>query len=437
MLAPPRLCSVFSAVALSFFLLNLTACGPQKPVKISIIDPEWSQPDELPRAERESAAFTRETGILLEHLPVPETSLAQLDLLRGLLRSHSASPDVVGIDVIWPALLTDYLVDLKSPLGADLSSQDHQVLGGYTVDGKLLAMPFHAHVAVLQYRSDLLQEYGYDRPPKTWDELEQMALRIQTGERAKGKKDFWGYVWQGAAGESLTCNALEWQAAEGGGQIIEKDKTISVNNLAAVRAWQRAAHWVGSISPPGVVAYRELDSMNVWNAGEVAFRRTWQWEDRLANWKDSALPDKTGYASLPAGPGGAVGTLGGIGLGVSRFSAHPEEALKLIRFLIKRQAQGRAEWQQESGEGRPPLLDLPIIVDPFAQAGQNDAGRERVIARPSNVAGETYEQVTKAYSAAVHAVLVGEKTAPVSAAELEKELVAITGFKTGPPESGN
>ena len=71
-------------------------------------------------------------------------------------------------------------------------------------------------------------------PRKTWDELERMAQRIQAGERAKGKKDFWGYVWQGAAAESLTCNALEWQVAAGGGQIIENDRTISVNNPAAI-----------------------------------------------------------------------------------------------------------------------------------------------------------------------------------------------------------
>jgi len=58
-----------------------------------------------------------------------------------------------------------------------------------------------------------------------------MAARIQAGERAKGKSDFGVCVWQGA-GEGLTCNALEWQASDGGGRIIEEDKTIAVNNSA-------------------------------------------------------------------------------------------------------------------------------------------------------------------------------------------------------------
>jgi len=68
---------------------------------------------------------------------------------------------------------------------------------------------------------------------------------------------------------------LEWQAAEGGGQIIEKDKTISVNNPHAIRAWQRASRWVGSISPRSVIGYEEWDAQNVWIAGDAVFMRNW------------------------------------------------------------------------------------------------------------------------------------------------------------------
>src|SRR3989442_12834001 len=100
-----------------------------------------------------------------------------------------------------------------------------------------------------------------------------MAARIQTSERAKGKEDFWGYVWPGAAAESLTCNALEWQVAERGGQIIESDGTISVNHPAAVRAWQRGRRWIGRKTPPSTVHYGEIDATNVFASGRAVFRR--------------------------------------------------------------------------------------------------------------------------------------------------------------------
>jgi hypothetical protein len=35
----------------------------------------------------------------------------------------------------------------------------------------------------------------------------------------------------------------------------------------------------------------------------------------------------------------------------------------------------------------------------------------------------------------VHSVLTGERSAPIVAAALEKQLAAITGFKTGPPKT--
>ena len=56
-----------------------------------------------------------------------------------------------------------------------------------------------------------------------------------------------------------------------------------------------------------------------------------------------------------------------------------------------------------------------------------------VVSRPSRVAARSYEQVTRAYFGAVHSVLTGQKRAPEGAAELEKYLVKITGFPTGPP----
>src|SRR5215510_9907596 len=183
------------------------------PVTVTFLGAWWLQPDELPTAEREFREFTRETGIDVHHPPVPETlfsslqPLDQLDLLRRVLHERDPSPDVLGIDVIWPGILADDLTDLRSDFATELSSQDPELVSSYTVHNKVVAVPYHTHVGVLQYRTDLLRQYGYSHAPQTWDELESMAARIQAGERAKGRKDFWGYVWQGAATEGLTCTA--------------------------------------------------------------------------------------------------------------------------------------------------------------------------------------------------------------------------------------
>jgi len=218
---PSRWISAISGASLGILLLAmvLDSWGRPAPEPVTLIYFRlgWSQPDELPTAEALSQRFTKETGIRLKSLPVPENTIDQLDLSRKLLESGSGL-DVLGVDVIWPGVLEEDLIDLRPYLASEISSLEPQLVSSHTVGGKLVAIPYRVHVGVLEYRTDLLREYGYDHPPRTWSELERMAKRIQAGERAKGKKDFWGYVWQGADAEALTCNALEWQVAEGGGR---------------------------------------------------------------------------------------------------------------------------------------------------------------------------------------------------------------------------
>jgi trehalose/maltose transport system substrate-binding protein len=423
--------------------LVLGSCHTSKPepISLSYLRLGWSQPDDLPGTEPLPLQFTRQTGIPVRDLPVPETTLDQLELSRRLLKRVGPGPDVLNIDVIWPGVLESDLVDLRQDLADEINPLEPQLLQSYVVEGKLVAIPYTAQLGVLQYRSDLLREYGYQHPPRTWDELETMAARIQAGERAKGNKDFWGYVWQGAAAEALTCNAIEWQAAQGGGRIIESNRTISVNNPAAIRSWQRAKRWIGWISPPSVLAYQELDSMNAFDQGEAAFVRVWGGASitsiglfRQVHWRNSLAPSKTGYTSIPGGPLGWASTLGGSGLAVSQHSSHRKEAIELIRFLIRAQIHSN-QVEDTAVVKQSELQNAPSV----SNAGRNpeNAVRTRFVSRPSTESGPEYEPIARAYIDAVHSVLTGEKPAPQAAAALEKKLVWITGFKIGPPLKGD
>jgi trehalose/maltose transport system substrate-binding protein len=344
---------------------------------------------------------------------------------------------VYGIDVIWPRILNEYFIDLMPYFANEISAQFPAIAATYTVDNKLVALAYRADVGLLFYRTDLLRQYGYREPPKTWHELEIMAARIQAGERAKGKKEFWGFLWQGAAAEALTCNALEWQAAEGGGQIIEEDKTISVNNPQSIRAWQRAARWIGSISPPSVVRYREWDTLNVWVAGDAAFMRNWPTAYVDSQAAGSSIRNRFDITLLPGGKAGRVGILGGAGLAVSRFSAHPREALELVRYLCSRDVQVKRSHVLSEPPTLPELYDLPEVLGPNPRFALLSQGFQTgMVSRPSNVTGKKYQDVSDAYIQAVHSVLTREMNAPEAAVALENELVHITGFKKGRPPAG-
>jgi trehalose/maltose transport system substrate-binding protein len=429
-----RVFHLMGVILIPFLVGLLLGCShsARKPVTITFMDPEWSH-DRSRRSvlwEETLHDFEKETGITVKHLPAPETSMQQLDLIQQLIGSEGATPDVYGIDVIWSGLLSEDLLDLRPFFASELSGEDSELVAGYTVKGKVVAVPYHTHVGILMYRTDLLKKYGYRAPPQTWDELEKMAFRIQQGQRAAGDKTFWGFTWPGAADEGLTCLALEWQMSEGGGRIIEANQTVSVNNPRAIRAWQRAAHWVGWISPPSVTSYEEWDAANEFeNTGRTAFRLAWTSDYFLANHVKTATYGKEGITSVPAGRMPSVATVGGFGLGISRRSEHQSEAVAFVRFLLHKESELEASRARAELPSAVELYRLPTILKAYSEF--MPAGRAQgatIVSRPSTVTGKNYEIVSRTYAAAVHSVLTREKSAPQAAGDLEKELEQITGF---------
>src|ERR1700722_20927206 len=182
-LGRPLLGRLTKMIGIFLIVLSLGGCRhpAQEPVTLTFLDPEWShdltERNVLP--DERLQEFMRQTGIRVKHLPVSATALDQLGEALEVLRKGSSSPDVSGVDVIWPGTLSEDLIDLKPYFVKELSSVDPDVVASYKVNGKLVAVPYVADIGVLFYRKDLLREYGYGTPPRTWDQLEKMAARIQ------------------------------------------------------------------------------------------------------------------------------------------------------------------------------------------------------------------------------------------------------------------
>jgi len=399
---------------------------------LTLIDSSWIVDKEsLGRLNEELRRFTNWSGIPVRVLPAPEPAVEQLATWRTLLESGERVPDVYAIDVIWPGILANALLDLKSYIPApEIAAHFPELIANNTVNGRLVALPYCTNAGLLFYRVDLLRKYRYRAPPKTWEELQAMAARIQSGERGKGQADFWGYVWQGASSEALTCNALEWQVSEGGGTIIENGR-VTLDNPQTVHAWERAAGWVGSISPPGVVAYKEWDAFNIWQAGQAAFMRNWTNAYVAASAPGSPTRGRFAIAPLPGGRTASTATLGGNGYGVSRHSRHPREAVMLVRFLCGREEQRKRCLNPAQPPTIPDLYNDPQVLaaNPYFSAVL-EIYRKGLTLRPSTATGKVYPEISRAYSEAVHAVLTGKKTAAGAAAGLQGKLSQMTGLKS-------
>ncbi|HVI09478.1 MAG TPA: extracellular solute-binding protein [Candidatus Binatia bacterium] len=413
------------------------AAPPTAAVTLVLIDQTWLDYTFRDRRNLELERFTRETGIQVKLLPAPEGAVETLEVWRNLLESGAQIPDVYAVDVIWPGVLAENLLDLRPFVPqSEIASHFPELIANNTVDGKLAALPCVIDVGLLFYRTDLLAKYGYRAPPRTWDELEQMAERIQAGERARSRKDFWGFVWEGALSESVTCNALEWQASEGGGMIVENN-LVTVNNPQAARALARAARWVGSISPPGVVAYKEWDAYNIWQAGQAAFMRNWA-TSHFGELFQGAIPrDQFDIAALPRGRARNASTVGGRAYAVSRHSLYPRESTMLVRFLCRPDIQLARIRKIGGSPTIPELYNDPgmLAANPYfstiLKTYQNDK-----VWRPSAQTGKLYPALSRAYYRAVHEILEDKKPASGVLSGLEVELMQITGMKAAAPGAG-
>ena len=409
-----------------------TAVQPDPDFTLVLIDQTWIDNALQDWRNQELMQFTKETGIRVKLLPAPEGA-EPLAAWRSFLESGAKIPDVYGLDVIWPGILAENLLDLRALVPAsEIAMHFPELIANNTVNGKMVALPCLIDVGLLYYRTDLLRQYGYRTPPRTWRELETMARQIQTGERAKGQKDFWGFLWEGASSESLSCNALEWQVSEGGGPIIENN-AVTVNNPDTARAWQRALRWVGTISPPGVVFYKEWDAYNIWRAGQAAFMRNWAPPNSSELVQGSLTKDQFGIASLPGGRARVAATVGGRGYAISRHSLHPREASLLVRFLCRRDTQLNRCLKIGKAPTMPELYNDPKILADSYFSTILKTYRQDKVSRPSTETGRKYPALSRAYFMAVHEVLARKRPVAAALADLQNELKQITGMEAPAP----
>lgn len=376
--------------------------------------------------------FSQDTGVQVEHIRKPQSASETYALYNRFFQAGSADMDVMMLDVIWPGAFANHLLDLGEHLPEARQQHLPQLVANNTVDGRLVAMPEYVDMGLLYYRTDLLEKYGFPGPPRTWTELERMAKTIQDGERPTNPR-FYGFVWQGYTYEGLTCNALEWQVSHGGGQVIDpRTKGVEVGNPRALAAFQRAASWIGTISPIGVTSYQEPESLNLFRTGNAAFMRNWPYAFAASGAEGSAvrgrfwvtyLPHEEGYASAAC--------LGGWQISVNRYTKHPEAAVELVRYWTSPDVQA---WRAKQGSLLPTIPEVYERRDVQESQGLYAVIPEVLpfsVARPSTATGDLYNEASAIYFQGVSEILQGGDP-EFAGAKMERDLKDLMDYLLGP-----
>ena len=405
-----------------FLTALLTAVGLALPVtaaEVSLLcgGGVWPIEDCQMAAERWSA----ETGHAVRVVAAPADHTEHRERLREILVLDSDALDVVQIDVIWAGIFADHLLLLDAP--GSTAVHLPAALASARVGDRLVALPFSADGGTLYYRTDLLAVAGL-AVPETWEDLGSTALALTRSGAAEGLA---GYIFQGAANEGLTSNVVEWLVSAGAAPLVDASGRAGTDRPAAADLIDRIASWIGLQTPHATLLAKEDDVVDFYATGQVALMRNWlgAWPRLLEEAPEIAAV--TGMAALPAGPGGRAATLGGWLIGVAANSRSPAAAVDLARYLTS-----EAEQRRRARELGLPPTRLDLLADPELQAARPELRAAaqilpHAVARPSAIAGSSYQLLSNEVAAEIHAVLRGEAPAGRALAAIDRRIERLSG----------
>jgi len=262
--------------------------------------------------------------------------------LATQISGGSATPDVFMGDVIWPAQFAAHqlAVPLSDYLPTSYWAQFAPgLVAGASYKGKVYGSPLFEDQGFMYYRKDLLAKAGL-QPPTTWEQVQSDAVKLKNAGLVK-----YGFVFQGASYEGLTCNFMEYLASAGGTATKSDYTTATLDSPAAVKAatFMRSLITSGA-TPAAVSTFQEAQSMSIFAAGDAGFLRNWDYAYSNATTPATGKlkPSQVGVEPMPAfagQPTPGYSNIGGWNMYINPHSKNINLDLTFIKYLASPDAQ--------------------------------------------------------------------------------------------------
>ncbi len=413
---------------LSFFIMVIffaIVCTNRK--KETITFAVGGAPAELDFWEELISEFTDETGVKVDMIRHPTDTDMRRQSLVTSLKSKESNPDIFLMDIAWVGQFaaSHWLEPLEEFINASKVNTDvffdQVVKQADRYENNLIALPVYIDGGLLYYRKDLLEKYGYNNPPKTWNQLVEYSLKIMQEERKENDR-FYGFVWQGAQYEGLICTFLEFAGSNDGGISID-NKGVSINTPANREAvvFMRDLIHKHQISPPSTYTEMKEEEVRIFfQNGNALFERNWPYAWQLHQAEDSKVKAKVGISSLPHFEGKqSASTLGGWHIGISKYSDEKSLSWMLLKYLISYKIQKKLFLELGWNPGRKDVYNDTEILEYMPHFTKLKDVFQHAIARP-NV--PYYSVISNIFQRNLNSVLAGKKQVEDVFAKSEKEI---------------
>ena len=262
------------------------------------------------------------------------------DRLKTEIQAGGGETDVIVGNVPWTAEFAEngWIVDVSSRFPEDEQSKFvNGQIQSLTYQGKIWGVPWLADAGLLFYRRDLLEHSGFSEPPKTWEELKEMAEKVVQDSGTR-----YGFLFQGANNETGVCNGLEYIWTHGG-EVLEGEKVIidSPESVAGLTTEQSMIS--EGVTPQAVASYTLGEADVAFVNGDAVFCRNWPYMYGAAGDPEFSkiTLNQVGVSPLPVGEGQSqsASCLGGWNMLISASSQMQDEAWEFVRFMTSQENQ--------------------------------------------------------------------------------------------------
>jgi trehalose/maltose transport system substrate-binding protein len=368
--------------------------------------------------------FNKQSDFKVTHQVMPADTGSYFDKLKTEFQAGTGDIDVIGGDVIWPAQLAanGWIVDLTDKFPASEQEKFLEApLNSVTYEGKVYGVPWYTDAGMLYHRIDLLEKSGYSEPPKTWDELEEMANKVKQDQGVK-----YGFVFQGDAYEGGVCNGLEYIWTHGGDVLdpSDPDKVIIDSPESAAGLAAEASMLSSGAAPQAVSTYQEAetDAAFFQDPGNAVFARQWPYGYAYLDTKGYLKQDQVGVGPLPTEEGQDLAScLGGWDMLINAQSDMQDEAWEFIKFMTAPEQMKFRAVRATVLPTRTSLLSDPEIAK-IPVVSQGKPAIQNTHARPVS---EYYADMSLEMQEQFNSVLKGDESPEQAVSTLQKSLEGI------------